>query len=148
MRGTDTWSTVLDWFVCDGEFAQIVANHLRLYFNLVESFTIVHTNNGANHLGNDDHVTEMGLDGLGLLHWSGFLLGLLQFGQKSHWLSLHATGQLSTRTSREQFHQILGALVEELLEVDASVRKLSEGTLLGLLSFFFGHVCWLVVRGT
>jgi hypothetical protein len=34
--GTDTWTTVLDWLVCDGELAQVVADHFWLDFDLVE----------------------------------------------------------------------------------------------------------------
>ena len=34
MSGTDTRTTVLHGLVCDGEFAEVVADHLGLDFNL------------------------------------------------------------------------------------------------------------------
>lgn len=36
--GTDTRSTVLNRLVCDGEFTQVMSNHLRLYKNINISF--------------------------------------------------------------------------------------------------------------
>lgn len=33
--GTNTWPTVLDWFVWQREFAQVVANHFWFHFNLI-----------------------------------------------------------------------------------------------------------------
>ena len=44
-----------------------MSDHLGLDLNLVELLSAVHGDNAANHLGNDNHVTEVGLDGGGLL---------------------------------------------------------------------------------
>lgn len=33
---TNTWATVLDWLIRDGELAQVVTDHFRLDFDLVE----------------------------------------------------------------------------------------------------------------
>lgn len=38
-----------------------------LNFDLVEGLSVVHTNLASNHLGDDDHVTQMSLDNIGLL---------------------------------------------------------------------------------
>lgn len=35
VRCTNTWTTVLDWLVCQREVSQIEANHLRLDFDLL-----------------------------------------------------------------------------------------------------------------
>lgn len=44
-----------------------MANHLGLDLDLVELLSAVYGHNTADHLGNNDHVTEVGLDGGGLL---------------------------------------------------------------------------------
>lgn len=62
MGGTNTWSTVLDRLVTDGEFGQVMSNHLRLYFYLVEGFTIVDSNDASDHLWNDDHIAQVSSD--------------------------------------------------------------------------------------
>jgi hypothetical protein len=67
VSGTNTGPTVLDRLVGNGELCKIVANHLRLDLNLVEGLAIVDTNNAPNHLGDNDHVAEMGLHWLWLL---------------------------------------------------------------------------------
>ena len=36
-------------------------------FNSIESLAVVHTNDAADHLGNNNHVAEVSLDDLGLL---------------------------------------------------------------------------------
>ena len=53
--------SVLHALVCDAELSKVVANHLGLDFNLGECLAIVYTNDVADHLGNDDHVTQMGI---------------------------------------------------------------------------------------
>ena len=52
-----------------------MADHVGLNFNLVEGLAVVHTKDGANHLRDDDHVTEVGAHGLRLL--TSALSGLL-----------------------------------------------------------------------
>lgn len=36
VSSTDTWSTVLDWLVCQREVAQVMTDHFWLDFNLKE----------------------------------------------------------------------------------------------------------------
>lgn len=69
MGGTNTWSTVLDRLVTDGEFSQVMSNHLGLYFDLVEGFTIVDSNDASNHLWDNDHVAQVSSNWFGLLTW-------------------------------------------------------------------------------
>lgn len=44
-----------------------MSDHLGLDFDLVEFLSAVDGHNAADHLGDNDHVTEMGPDGRGLL---------------------------------------------------------------------------------
>ena len=57
VSGTNTRPSVFDGFISDAEFTQIMTNHFRLNFNLVESLAIVNTNNAACHLWNNNHVS-------------------------------------------------------------------------------------------
>ncbi len=53
--------------VSDGELAEVVADHISLDLDQVEDLAVVHSDLSTDHLGDDDHVAEVGLDGLGLL---------------------------------------------------------------------------------
>lgn len=69
-------SRVTDRLVSDGEFTEVVASHLRLNLDGGEGLAVVDTNNGTNHLGHDDHVSEVGLNHSRLLVGAGLSLGL------------------------------------------------------------------------
>jgi hypothetical protein len=45
------------------ELSEVVSNHFWLNFDLVEDFSVVNSQLGSNHLRNDDHVSEVSLDG-------------------------------------------------------------------------------------
>lgn len=49
------------------ELAKVVPSHFRADLDLVERLAVVDTNDRTNHLRHDDHVSEVGLDGLWLL---------------------------------------------------------------------------------
>ena len=130
MGSTDTGTTVLNGLVGDGELSEVVTNHLGLDLDLVEGLSVVDTNDGTDHLGDDDHVTEMGLDDGGLLVDGGILLGLTQLLDQTHGLALKTTLETSAGTGVNEVHQLLGGQVQELVEVNSAVRELAEGTLL------------------
>jgi len=76
-----------------------VTNHVRLDFNLVESLAIIDTENGSNHLGNDDHVTEVGAHGLRLLTSSlSSLLGLTELLDETEALAVKSTLESAIRS--------------------------------------------------
>lgn len=69
-----------------------MTDHVRLNFNLVEGLAIIDTEDGSNHLGNDDHVTEMGAHGLRLLTSSlSGLLGLTELLDEAEALAVKST---------------------------------------------------------
>lgn len=107
MSGTDTGPSVLNRLVSDGELSEVVSDHLRLDFHLVESLSVVNTNDGSDHFRDDDHVAEMSLDDLRFLIWRRLLLCLAQFLHQSHWLALQTVGETPASTAVEQFHQLL-----------------------------------------
>ena len=131
MGSTNTRATVLDWLVSNREFPKVVANHFGLDFNLVEVLAVVDTNNASDHLRDDDHVAEMGLDGSRALVHGRFSLGLAKALKKSHLLSLQTTvSKTSSGASREKIDHLGIGEVEELLEINTSVAKLAKSSLL------------------
>lgn len=134
MCGTDTRATVLDGSVRTREFSEVVACHLRLDLNGVEYLAVVDTNNAANHLRNDDHVTEVGLDDCGLfIRWS-FLLSFAQFLNQTHGAALEATAESTAGTCVNEFNKLLIIHIKELVEINSAVGERAEGSLLLELS--------------
>lgn len=113
----------------DGEFGKVVANHLRLDFDLVELLSGVDTNDGTNHLGDNDHVTEVSLDEVGLLVGLGLLLGLAELLDEAHGLALKTAVESSAGTSVDDIAELLGGEVQKLVKVDTTVGELLEGSL-------------------
>jgi hypothetical protein len=111
--GTDTRASVTHLLVGDGELAEVVANHLRLDLHLVELLAGVDADNAADHLGDDNHVTEVSLDKVGLLVGLGLLLGLAELLDQAHGAALEATVDLSPGTGVDDIAELIGAEVEE-----------------------------------
>jgi len=130
--GTDTGATVLDGLVGDRKFAEVVSDHLRLDFDLIEGFSLVNTDDASDHFRHDDHVSQMSLDGVGLFVGQASLLALAQLLDETHGLALQAACELAANAAGEQLHQLVGGHVKELVEIDSSVGVLPEGSLLGL----------------
>lgn len=93
--------------LCDRELAQVVSNHLRLDFDLVEFLARVDADNAANHLWDNDHVTQMRLDEVGLLVWLGLLLGLAEFLDQAHWLALETAVESAAGTGVNDIAEFL-----------------------------------------
>merc|ERR1712029_922220 len=147
VRSTDTRATVTDGVVRDRELSQVVADHLRLDLDGVELLARVDTNDGADHLRNDDHVTEVSLDDSGLLIRRGLLLRLAELLDQAHRLALEAAVEPSAGTGVDDIAELLAGEVEELIQVDAAVGELAERSLSLQLScllwvvFLVGHDC-------
>lgn len=147
MGGTDTGTTVLDglavWLldisipvynflasmqdeeICgyvlgDREFTQVVANHLGLDFDLVELLTGVDTDDAADHLGDNDHVTEVGLDEVGLLVGASLLLGLAELLDETHGLALQTAVEATTSAGVNDITELFGGEVEEPVQINRS----------------------------
>jgi len=152
--GTDTGSAVLDRLVRDRELGEVVTNHLGLDLNLVELLAGVNANDGADHLGDDNHVTEVGLDELGLLVGLGLLLGLAELLDQAHGAALETTVDAPAGTGVDDIAELLGVEVKESVKVDSAVGELAEGSSLlelgSLLSVVFGvvsHLCGRELSG-
>ena len=90
-----------------------MADHLGLDLDLVELLAGVDTNDGTDHLGDDDHVTEVSLDEVGLLVGLGLLLGLAELLDQTHGLALEATVEASAGTGVDDIAELLAGEVEE-----------------------------------
>lgn len=135
-----------------------MADHLGLDLYNVEHLSAVDGNHGADHLGQDGHVTQVSLDGNGLVVGLSFpLLQIvaklgLTYPQKTCAKNTHCLPELlqqgrvlasqtpiesSSQTSGQQLDDITVAHLQELVEIDAPVRKLLEDT--GLLRSLLLH---------
>ena len=56
-------------FVGQRELSEVMPNHFRFDFDLVEGFSVMDTDDATDHVGKDNHVSEMSL------HDSWFLVG-------------------------------------------------------------------------
>ena len=106
-----------------------MTNHLRFDFNLVKCLAVVDTNDGSNHLGDNDHVSQVCLHNFGLLIWWSLLLSAAQFLHQGHWLTLQTTGKSPTSAGVHELHELLIGHIKELVKIDTSEGKLPEGTL-------------------
>jgi hypothetical protein len=90
-----------------------VANHLRLDFDLVEFLAGVDADDAADHLGYDNHVTEVRLDEVGLLVGLGLLLGLSQLLDKAHRLALETAVEPTAGTGVDEVTEFFRREVQE-----------------------------------
>ena len=113
-----------------------ICSGTHLDFDTVERLAVVDTDDRADHLGDDDHVTEVGLDTTRALKGLGLLLGLAQALDERHGLALKTTREAAAGAGVHEVHELFVVEVEELVEVDATVRELLEGALLAGRSDF------------
>jgi hypothetical protein len=90
-----------------------VTNHLRLDLDLVELLSRVDADDATDHLGNDNHVSEVGLDEVGLLVGLGLLLGLAKLLDKTHGAALQTAVDPAAGTSVDNIAELVGGEVEE-----------------------------------
>lgn len=120
-----------NWSVGDRELTQVVTNHLWSNLNLVENLTVVNTNNGANHLWDDNHVSQVGLDGSWLLVWLSRKLSSSQLLDQTKWFLVQTSLESSSDSGVGQLGEVLGGELQKVLEVDTSVREGLESSLSG-----------------
>lgn len=97
----------------DGELGEVVADHLGLDLDLVEHLAGVDADNRADHLGDDNHVTEVSLDDIGLLVGLSLLLGLAELLDETHGLALQAAVDSSAGTGVDDITELVRGEVEE-----------------------------------
>lgn len=130
-----TGSTVSDWGVGDRELTQVVANHLWLDLNGVENLTVVDTDDGTNHLWDNNHVSQVGLDNSWLLVSWGGQLSSSQLGNQTHWLRAQTSGESSSDSGAAKLGELLGVHLDQLGKVNTLEGEGLEGSL-PLVSYF------------
>lgn len=113
MGSTDTRTTVLDGTVRDGELSKVVTDHLGLDLDGVELLAGVDGDDGADHLGHDDHVTQVRLDGRRLLVRLRLLLGLAQLLDQTHGLAFQAAVEPAAGARVHDIAELFGGEVQE-----------------------------------
>lgn len=108
MGGTDTRPPVLDGLVRDGELGEVMPDHLGLDLHRVEALTVVDADDAADHLGNDDHVSPVSPDQLGLLAGRGRHLRLAQPLDEIHGLPLQAPVKPPAVSGVEELVELMG----------------------------------------
>jgi hypothetical protein len=127
---TNTGFTVLNGLVTESKLAQVVADHFRLNFDVGETLAVVNTNNGADHLRDDDSITQVSLDSLRLVTDGGLTLRLSELLNQALLILVQTSVELSASTSVEKLTQLLGAKLQQVVQINSSVRELSEDSLL------------------
>ncbi|KAI6770073.1 hypothetical protein HG530_004702 [Fusarium avenaceum] len=79
----------------------------------IENSARVDADDATDHLGNDNHVTKVGLDEVGLLVGLSLLLGLAKLLDKTHGAALQATVDPAAGTSVDNIAELVGGEVEE-----------------------------------
>lgn len=135
---------MLNRVVGDGELTEVTADHLSLDLNGAENLTVVDTNDGTNHLWNNDHVSEVGLDNSWLLVGWSVELGLSELLDEVHWLGTETSGESSSDSGVAELGELLSWHLKELLELNTLEGELLEGSLLSVVNG--RHGVWFCVE--
>lgn len=127
---SNSWPSVANWLVRDRVLGQIVSQHIWLNLYLIECLSIVYTDDATNHLWYDDHVSQVRADWLWLFTSSfhGFS-SLAELLDEGHALSVQPSLESTALTGAVKLYKFVNAHIKELLQVDSTIRVLSEGSL-------------------
>ena len=117
---------VFDGLVGHGVFTEIVADHVGSDFNFVPVLSGVNGSNGSDHFGHDDSVTEVGLNGLGLVTELCVLGGVLELLGQLAVAFAETVLESAALAGLEHGDDVTGAQFEQLFEFNTSVNLLSE----------------------
>ena len=103
VSSTDTRFTVGDSLIGHGELAEVEADHLGFDFDLGEAFSVVDVDDGLDHGGEDDAVSQVGFNGLGLVQGRAVFLGVDQLLDELAVLGQQLPAESSSLSGLEQF---------------------------------------------
>ena len=104
---------MLHRLITNTKLPQIKPHHLRLHFHLIELLSAINPNHTPNHLGNDNHVPEMGLDQVGFLVGFRLLFGFAEFFNKPHGFAAETSVEAAAGAGVDYVSELLGGEVEE-----------------------------------
>ena len=82
-----------------------------------EDLSVVNTDNRTNHLGNDNHISQVSLDDGRLVTGRSILLRLSELLDEGHGLSLESPLESSSSSSVNKLHELSSVQVEELIKL-------------------------------
>ena len=99
------------------------AKQTHLDFHVHEELAVVDTDDGADHLGDDGHVSQVSLDGGRLVVGSGGLLSLAQLLEQRVVSTGNTACKTTTNAASQKLQKLLLALVQQNLELNATEAK-------------------------
>jgi len=112
---------VTNRLVGHGVLTEVVSDHVSPDLDRVPVLARVDLTDGTDHLGHDDRVTEVRLDGLGLLTVGRLLHGPNELLDQAVVTRLNTAAEPSALATLEHVDDILCVESEELLKLDTSV---------------------------
>ena len=100
----------------------------NLDLDIDKELAVVNTNYGADHLGDDGHVSQVSLDGGRLVVGSGGLLSLAQLLEQRVVSTGNTACKTTTNAASQKLQKLLLALVQQSLELNAAeaARRANE----------------------
>ena len=124
--GTNTRFSVFHWLVWDWELNQIMPNHFRLDFKLIESIPIVHSNNASNYFKYYDRIVQMGSDWFRLLTRWGLTFRLAKLFDQGRGLSLQSSLEPSSSIGVKELDKLINGHAEKCIQIDTLEVELPE----------------------
>ena len=144
MRRAHTGTSVPHGLVGNGEFTQVHAHHFGFHFHTAKHFSVIDTNDTANHFGDNDHIPQVSLDTAGLFAGGGFLFGLAEAFDEGHGLTLEAAGHAASGPGADELHEFVIRQVQEGIQFNATEGELAELALFAEFGDFFGvHIVFM-----
>ena len=104
---------MLHRLITNTELPQIEPHHLRFDLHLIELLAAINPDHGANHLGNNDHVSEVGLHEIGSLVRLGFLFSFAELFDEAHGFAFEAAVEAAAGAGVDDVAELFGGEVEE-----------------------------------
>ena len=82
-----------------------MTNHVSFNFNAIPVLATITINDGSNHFGNDNAVSQVSSDCFGLLTVGGFLLGFSKLLDESVVSLVDTVGESTSLSSSKQFDE-------------------------------------------
>ena len=131
--------SVTDGLVGEREFSGVVTAHISSNFDGSPVFATVNFEDGTDHLGGDDHVSEVSLDTLGLRTVRSVFDGFLELLDESAVSGSSVSSERSSVLGAEKSDDFLLGHLDEFIELDTSVDLLLERLSLDGLGRGSGH---------
>ena len=125
--------TMDDRSISDGEFTKIFADHRFLNVHYSEYFTIVNTDTGTNHFGENNHVSKVGLHNSRRFTRGSVLEGCLDLGHQTNVRPRETSTKPPTLTGRQKIKKLVVLKGKKIFSKLTSIGKLTDRS-----SSFFG----------